>query len=77
MIAELRLVQPLHTVRHDLNLVVAKIKVLRQARLRQVKKEGTRIIEIDLDDGRLVRAKMFIDASYEGPLIYMKEVILR
>jgi hypothetical protein len=34
-----------------------------------VKKKGTRIIEISMESGRSYRAKMFIDATYEGDLM--------
>jgi hypothetical protein len=38
-------------------------------RLASVKKTGARIIEITMENGRVFRAKMFIDASYEGDLM--------
>jgi hypothetical protein len=34
-----------------------------------VRKEGGRITEITMEDGNVFRAKMFIDASYEGDLM--------
>lgn len=47
----------------------AGVIVLRDARLKSLKKEGQRIRELQADDGRIVRAKMFIDATYEGDLM--------
>jgi hypothetical protein len=47
----------------------ANVIVLREARLKSLKKEGARIVELITDDGRAVRAKMFIDATYEGDLM--------
>jgi len=38
-------------------------------RLAAVHKEGARIREITMESGRAFRAKMFIDASYEGDLM--------
>ncbi len=47
----------------------AGVAVLRTARLKSLKKEGSRIVELTCDDGRVVRAKMFIDTTYEGDLL--------
>lgn len=47
----------------------AGVKVHFQARLASVKKVGTRITEIVTEDGTVFRAKMFIDATYEGDLM--------
>jgi hypothetical protein len=47
----------------------AKVVVLREARLQSVKKEGARLVELRMDDGRVVRAQVFIDATYEGDLM--------
>lgn len=47
----------------------ARVSVLRDARLQSVEKEGSRIVELKTDDGRTVRAKVFIDATYEGDLM--------
>jgi hypothetical protein len=38
-------------------------------RLASVKKSGARIVEIRLENGEIYRAKMFIDATYEGDLM--------
>src|ERR1051326_1406243 len=38
-------------------------------RLARVTKDGARIREIEMESGRLFRARMFIDASYEGDLM--------
>jgi len=40
-----------------------------EQRLASVKKRGARITEIAMENGRVYRAKMFIDASYEGDLL--------
>ena len=38
-------------------------------RIKGVKKEGARIVSIAMESGRTFRAKMFIDATYEGDLL--------
>jgi hypothetical protein len=43
-------------------------------RLASVKKTGQRITEITMEDGTIYRAKMFIDATYEGDLMAMAGV---
>lgn len=40
-----------------------------EQRLGSVKKAGNRIVEIAMENGRIFRARMFIDASYEGDLM--------
>lgn len=47
----------------------AKTPVFFQQRLEHVKKEGARITEIAMENGKVFRAKMFIDATYEGDLM--------
>lgn len=47
----------------------AGVTLFLQQRLASVKKEGARILEISMESGRVFRAKMFIDASYEGDLM--------
>src|SRR5437899_6405496 len=47
----------------------AKVPVYFQQRLSSVKKEGGRIAEALMENGKIYRAKMFIDASYEGDLM--------
>ena len=47
----------------------AGVTVLRDARLASVKKEGSRIAELTTEDGRTVRAKVFLDTTYEGDLL--------
>jgi hypothetical protein len=47
----------------------AGVDVRFQARLVTVKKEGVRITELVTGDGTIFRAKMFIDATYEGDLM--------
>jgi len=47
----------------------AGIDVVREARLASVKKEGATITELLLENGDTVRAKMFLDTTYEGDLM--------
>ena len=47
----------------------AKVAVYFQQRLASVKKEGGRITEIAMENGKVYRAAMFIDATYEGDLM--------
>jgi hypothetical protein len=47
----------------------AHVPVHFQARLAAVKKSGSRIAELIAEDGTIFRAKMFIDATYEGDLM--------
>jgi len=47
----------------------AGVIVLREAGLAAVAKSGGRITELIADDGRRVRASMFIDTTYEGDLL--------
>jgi len=46
-----------------------KTAVYLQQRLASVKKEGGRITEITMENGKVYRAPMFIDATYEGDLM--------
>ena len=47
----------------------AKVPVHTQERLATVKKTGARITELSTQSGKTFRAKMFIDATYEGDLL--------
>jgi len=47
----------------------AGVAVHLNARLASVAKDGTRITELVMEDGAVFRAKMFIDATYEGDLM--------
>ncbi|SKB00461.1 FAD dependent oxidoreductase [Prosthecobacter debontii] len=47
----------------------AGVKVHFKARLARAVKDGARITEIVTEDGTVFRAKMFIDATYEGDLM--------
>ncbi len=47
----------------------AEVKVITEARLDKVQKNGRRITSISTRDGKTYVAKMFIDASYEGDLM--------
>jgi hypothetical protein len=46
-----------------------KVPVYMKQRLASVKKDGVRITEITMEDGNVFRAKVFIDATYEGDLM--------
>lgn len=46
-----------------------KVVVRRLAHLDKVEKDGTRIVSISMEDGLTVRAKQFIDTTYEGDLL--------
>jgi hypothetical protein len=45
------------------------IPVYFEQHLASVKKDGNRIVEIAMEDGTVYRARIFIDASYEGDLM--------
>jgi FAD dependent oxidoreductase len=47
----------------------AKVPVYFQQHLATVKKRGRRITEVVMENGNVFRAKMFIDATYEGDLM--------
>ena len=47
----------------------AKVPVYFQQRLAAVRKDGARITEIEMENGDVYRARMFIDATYEGDLM--------
>jgi FAD dependent oxidoreductase len=47
----------------------AKVEVGFGQRLAAVKKDGARIVEITMENGRVFAGRMFIDASYEGDLM--------
>ena len=53
----------------DEMLKEANVRVLREQRLKSVKKAGARITEFTTESGNVFRAKMFIDATYEGDLM--------
>jgi FAD dependent oxidoreductase len=56
------------------------LNVLRRERLdlaRAVEKSGARLTAIRLESGRVIRAKMFIDATYEGDLMAKTGVAYR
>ena len=46
----------------------AGVTVYYEHRLKDVVKEGNRIVSISLENGNTVKAKMFIDSTYEGDL---------
>jgi acetyl esterase/lipase len=52
----------------------AKVPVHFNARLVTAKKDGARITELTTEDGRTFRAKVFIDATYEGDLMARAKV---
>jgi hypothetical protein len=45
------------------------VVVLREAQLQEVRKQQARIVALETDDGREIRARIFIDATYEGDLL--------
>ena len=45
------------------------VAVHKRAHLDKVEKDGTRIVSLTMEDGLTVRAKQFIDATYEGDLL--------
>ena len=47
----------------------AKVPVYLQQRFAAVKRDGARITEIEMENGKVYRARMFIDATYEGDLM--------
>jgi hypothetical protein len=47
----------------------AQVPVFFEARLASVRKQGARITELVTEDGTVFRARMFIDATYEGDLM--------
>jgi hypothetical protein len=47
----------------------ARTPVYFEQRLASVKKDGVKLSEIVMENGKVFRAKMFIDASYEGDLM--------
>jgi hypothetical protein len=52
----------------------AGVLVLFGQRLKGVRKNGAEIVEILMENGRIFRARMFIDATYEGDLMAKAEV---
>ena len=52
----------------------ADVEVLFEQRLKAVKKEGARIVELATENGNTFRGKMFVDATYEGDLMAMAKV---
>lgn len=52
----------------------ANVPVYFQQRLASVKKKGARVVEIKMENGNVFRAKMFIDATYEGDLMAQANV---
>lgn len=50
-------------------LAEAKAPILFEHRLKDVKKEGGHIVSISFENGDIVEAKEFIDATYEGDLL--------
>lgn len=55
-------------------LVEAKVPVFYGQRLKSVKKSGNRIVEIRMEDGRVYRGPVFLDATYEGDLMAQAKV---
>ena len=55
----------------------AGVVVVQQQKLKRVVLDGTRIKQIEVADGNIYTAKMFIDATYEGDLMAMAKVRYR
>ena len=55
-------------------LAEAKVPVFYGQRLKSVKKSGNRIKEIRMEDGRVYRGAMFLDATYEGDVMAQARV---
>lgn len=53
----------------DLMAREAGVRVLFQARLAGVKKVGVRLTELTLENGDVIRARVFLDTTYEGDLM--------
>lgn len=54
---------------YDAMLKEANVRVLREQRLKSVRKDGARLAEMVMENGNVFRAKMFIDCTYEGDLM--------
>ncbi|TWT60459.1 FAD-dependent oxidoreductase [Rubinisphaera italica] len=52
----------------------AGVTVLKNAQLKSINKSGPRIEELTLQDGRTIRAKMYLDTTYEGDLMAAADV---
>ena len=52
----------------------ANVRVQHHQHLSKVLKDGNKIVAIEMTDGTVYRAKMFIDATYEGDLMAMAGV---
>lgn len=47
----------------------SRVPIYLEQRLASVRKEGTRLIEMAMESGKVFRGRMFIDATYEGDLM--------
>lgn len=52
----------------------AGVPVYFEQRLARVQKKGARIVEIEMENGNVYRARMFVDATYEGDLMALAGV---
>ncbi|HVY68437.1 MAG TPA: FAD-dependent oxidoreductase, partial [Verrucomicrobiae bacterium] len=52
----------------------AGVKIRFGEQLAKVKKRGAKITELTMDNGNVIHARMFIDATYEGDLLARAEV---
>lgn len=57
------------SVVEDLLREQPRIQVLREARLRAVRKQGNRVSALELENGRLISGRVFLDATIEGDLL--------
>lgn len=55
----------------------ARVRFLKGRHLVKARLEGARVVELDFDDGTTVRAKTFIDGTYEGDLAAAAQVPCR
>ncbi|HYG73989.1 MAG TPA: FAD-dependent oxidoreductase [Planctomycetota bacterium] len=52
----------------------ASVPIYYEHRLKSIVKEGNKIVELEFENGNKFRAKMFVDATYEGDLLAMAKV---
>jgi flavin-dependent dehydrogenase len=52
----------------------AKVQVYFEQRLAHVRKDGAKILELVTENANMYRAKMFIDATYEGDVLAKSDV---
>jgi hypothetical protein len=55
-------------------LADANVPIYYEHRLKSVKKDGSKIVELEFENGNKVRAKTYVDGTYEGDLLAMAGV---